>query len=72
MADKNIQAYLSASLDRAACKPTLTAALHSRITALQHDGVSNLEIINCLEHLSEDPFQMNDDIIHETIAFMLN
>jgi len=67
MQHKEIQIYLSDALDQEACKPTLTQALLSRVTALQDLNISNETIITCLEDLCDDPHQLNIDVIEDVI-----
>lgn len=67
MTDEKIQAYLSAALDQEACRDTLLPALHSRVMSLRQDGIADRIIINCLETLCEDPYQINDDVIQDVI-----
>lgn len=63
MSDDEIQVYLSEALDQEACKATLLAALESRVSSLQDLGIINGKIINGLENLHDDPYQINDDVI---------
>ena len=67
MSETEIQVYLSEALDQEACKATLIAALESRVCSLQDLGISNREIINSLENLCDDPYQINDDVIFVVI-----
>lgn len=68
---KHIEAYLSAALDQEACKPTLTAALISRVVALHEAGTSVMTLLECLENLCDDPAQLNADVIEDVMDWML-
>ena len=71
MHNQEIQVYLSDALDQEACKKTLTEALQSRVTTLQQQQVSDTVIIDALENLSEDAYQLNDDVILDVIEWIL-
>ena len=71
MTDEAIQGYLSAALDQEACKKTLIAALESRVAQLQARGISDTRIIASLKHLSDEPFQMNDDVIEDVLESII-
>lgn len=71
MPNDDIQQYLSDALDQEACKKTLTESLQSRVIELQNKQVSNATIIECLENLSEDTYQLNDDVITDVIEWIL-
>ena len=68
---QDIQNYLSDALDQEACKPTLTAALLSRVVALQALNISNTMIITHLEDLCDAPYQLNIDVIEDVIETIL-
>lgn len=63
MTDHDTYVYLSAALDQNACKATLVAALTSRVDELQQRGVALTAIVNQLQQIAAEPYQMNDDII---------
>jgi len=67
----DIQIYLSEALDQEACKPTLTQALLSRVTELQNLNISNTRIINSLEDMCEDPYQINVDVIEDVVESII-
>jgi len=71
MLNDDIELYLSQALDQEACKKTLTGALQSRVIALQQAQVPNNRIINCLENLGEELYQLNGDVILDVIEWML-
>lgn len=71
MTNHEVQQYLSDALDQEACKKTLTEALTSRVSELQDSGISQSVIINCLEDLCDDPYQLNDDVIVDVIETIL-
>ncbi len=71
MSNDEIERYLSAALDQEACKATLLAALHSRVSALQQTGILPANILTALENLLDDPWQLNDDVIEMVIVEML-
>ena len=66
-----MRVYLSDALDQEACKKTLIEALQSRVSCLQHLVVSDTIIIECLEDLCDDPYQINDDVIIYVIESLL-
>ena len=65
MSDDEIKAYLAAALDQEACKATLRAALVSRVDSLRARGISAHTLIFNLQSMSEDLYQINDDVILE-------
>ncbi len=67
MLKADIQIYLAEALDQEACKPTLTQALLSRVTELKALNIDHTTIINCLDDLCEDPYQINVDVIEDVI-----
>lgn len=71
MLNDDIQLYLSEALDQEACKKTLTGALQSRVIALQQAQVSNKRIIDCLDNLSVEDYQLNGDVILDVIEWIL-
>lgn len=71
MLNDDVQLYLSQALDQEACKKTLTGALQSRVIALQQAQVSNKRIIDCLENLSAETYQLNGDVIFDVIEWIL-
>lgn len=71
MSDHEIQTYLSQALDQEACKDTLTTALNSRILSLQNWGIPTARILDSLETLHEDPYQINDDVIFTVIETLV-
>lgn len=71
MTHAKIRIYFSDALDQEACKKTLIEALESRVTRLQNRGISDETIIECLEDLCEDPYQINDDVIVHVIESIL-
>lgn len=71
MSDTQIEAYLAAALDQEACKATLTAALASRVAALQTGGITVIRLLACLENLCEDTGQLNTDVIESVMDWML-
>ncbi len=71
MSDDEVQVYLAAALDQEACKATLTAALESRVTALQRLDISNARILTGLQNLCDAPYQMNDDVIYDVIELVM-
>lgn len=72
MTADEISGYLSAALDQEACKDTLRAALVSRVESLAQRGIEDSIIVRQLEELCEDPYQINDDVIREVIAWKTN
>jgi len=71
MTAAQIEAYLSAALDQEACKPTLTAALLSRVAALRAGGVAAITLPQCLENLCDEPGQLNCEIIEAAADWLL-
>ena len=70
MTTDEISGYLSAALDQEACKDTLRAALVSRVESLEQRGITHTVILAGLEELCADPYQINDDVIEEVIAWV--
>ena len=66
-----MRGYLSDALDQEACKKTLIEALQSRVSRLQDLGISDAIIIERLEDLCDDPYQINDDVIIYVIESLL-
>lgn len=71
MSPAKIRTYLSDALDQEACKKTLIEALESRVVRLQNHGLSDQIIIEYLEDLCDDPYQINDDVIIHVIESIL-
>ena len=71
MSNQELEDYLSDALDQEACKKTLTEALQSRVNSLQQRGIPTIKIIACLENLSDDPYQLNDDVIRDVMDWIL-
>ena len=71
MSDIQIEIYLSEALDQEACKDPLIAALISRIIALLNQGITITQLVKCLNHLCEDRYQMNDDVIQYVMELLL-
>ncbi|GAB5426414.1 MAG: hypothetical protein Crog4KO_35610 [Crocinitomicaceae bacterium] len=71
MSPAKMQIYLSDALDQVACKKTLMEALQSRVSRLQNLGTSDRVIIERLEDLCDDPYQINDDVIIHVIESIL-
>ena len=71
MSQAKIQIYLSDALDQEACRATLLAALQSRVASLQHSGIPDAIIMDCLECLHDEPYQMNNDVILEVMELIL-
>ena len=71
MPNNEISTYLSDALDQEACKKTLTEALITRVITLQKQGLSNTQIINHLDSLYDNPYQIHDDIIDFVIESLL-
>ena len=63
MSSYEMRLYLADALDQEACKATLIAALESRVIKLQSMGVASQTIIDTLDDLCADPYQINDDVI---------
>lgn len=63
MTSDDMQTYLADALDQEACKNTLIMALESRVKHLQDEGVATQNIIERLEELCDDAYQINDDVI---------
>ncbi|MAU10038.1 MAG: hypothetical protein CL607_09475 [Anaerolineaceae bacterium] len=63
--------YLAAALDQEACKATLMAALWSRVDALRDKDIADRQIISSLNAISDDPYQLNEDVICDVIEDMI-
>ena len=63
--------YLSAALDQEACKATLMAALWSRVDTLRDKHMADNQIIDLLQAIGDDPYQLNEDVIYEVIEEMI-
>ena len=71
MSETQIISYLSMALDQEACKNTLVSALTSRIIALGKENITTPQIINCLDSMCEDIYQINDDVIEYVMELLL-
>lgn len=71
MLNSQIEIYLSSALDQEACKDTLIAALISRVVTLHKQGITTSQLVKCLNHMCEDDYQINDDVIEHVIELLL-
>lgn len=71
MTRDDIKLYLSAALDQEACKATLMAALWSRVDVLRDKHLADNQIIDLLQSISADPYQLNEDVVYEVIEEMI-
>lgn len=69
MSNAQITAYLSAALDQEACRDTLRSALISRYESLRQRGISHAVLVDNLERMCADVYQINDDVIREIIVW---
>lgn len=71
MSIEKMRVYLADALDQEACKNTLFMALQSRVQELQLSGVHTKTIIDCLDDLCDDPYQMNDNVIQHVMETLI-